>query len=33
MEAMILELDYADKLFTAAELAAAEERIKSGGKM
>jgi hypothetical protein len=29
MEAMILDLDYADQLFTAAELQTAEERLKA----
>jgi hypothetical protein len=33
MEAMILDLDYGDKLFTPAELATADERIKAGEQM
>lgn len=33
MEAMILDRDYAEKLFTQAELATAEERIKAAEQM
>jgi hypothetical protein len=33
MEAMILGLDYADQLFTAAEIQTAEERLKAADQL